>query len=92
MILIKNCPSAADGLSLGIARTRHELIVCLHQDVRLPPGWDQRLIQQLDAVTRQWGPIGVAGVYDPRKRIWVLGSMPNRRAGAADGEPQPQPL
>jgi hypothetical protein len=63
VILIKNCRSAAEGLNLGLARARHELVVCLHQDVRLPPGWDRRLIQQLDAATRQWGPIGVAGVY-----------------------------
>jgi Glycosyltransferase like family len=63
VILIKNCRSAADGLNLGIARARHELVVCVHQDVHLPPGWDQRLIQQLGAAMRQWGPIGVAGVY-----------------------------
>ena len=32
-------------------------------------------------------------VIDPRKRIWVLGSaLPNRRAGAAEGGRQPQPL
>jgi Glycosyltransferase like family len=63
VILIKNCRSAAEGLNAGLARARHELVVCLHQDVRLPPGWDRRLIQQLDAATRQWGPIGVAGAY-----------------------------
>jgi hypothetical protein len=70
LILIKNCRNAADGLNLGIARARHELVVCLHQDVCLPPGWDRRLVQQLDAATRQWGPIGVAGVYgvgDPKE-------------------------
>ena len=38
VLLIKNGRSAADGLSIGIARARHELVVCLHQDVRLPPG------------------------------------------------------
>ena len=47
VILIKNCQNAADGLNRGIARARHELVVCLHQDVRLPHGWDQRLVQQL---------------------------------------------
>ena len=70
LILVKNCRSAAVGLNLGIARARREFVVCLHQDVCLPPGWDRRLIQQLDAATRQWGPIGVAGVYgvgDPKK-------------------------
>jgi hypothetical protein len=63
VILVKNCRNAADGLNLGITRARHAFVVCLHQDVYLPPGWDRRLIQQLDAATRQFGPIGVAGVY-----------------------------
>jgi Glycosyltransferase like family len=63
VILVKNCRSAADGLNFGIARARHQLVVCIHQDVHLPPGWDHRLIQQFDKATRQWGSIGVAGVY-----------------------------
>jgi hypothetical protein len=70
LILVKHCRSAAAGLNLGIARARHDFVVCLHQDVRLPPGWDRRLIQQLDAATRQRGPIGIAGVYgvgDPKE-------------------------
>ncbi len=29
VILIKNGRSAADGLNIGIARARHELVVCL---------------------------------------------------------------
>jgi Glycosyltransferase like family len=63
VILVKNCPSAADGLNLGIERAKHDLVVCLHQDVWLPAGWDRRLCQQLEIALRQFGPIGVAGVY-----------------------------
>ncbi len=62
-ILVNNCPSAADGLNLGIARAKHDWVVCLHQDVWLPGGWDRRLCQQLESARRQFGPIGVAGVY-----------------------------
>jgi hypothetical protein len=43
LILVKNCRSAAAGLNLGIARARREFFVCLHQDVRLPPGWDMSI-------------------------------------------------
>ncbi len=83
LILVKNCRSAAAGLNLGIARARHEFVVCLHQDVRLPPNWDRRLVQQLDAATRQWGPIGVAGVYGVGDPVEV---RPDARRTVGDGE------
>jgi hypothetical protein len=63
VILVKNCLSAADGLNLGIGRAKRRWVVCLHQDVWLPAGWDRRLWQQLESAMRQHGPIGVAGVY-----------------------------
>jgi hypothetical protein len=89
VILVKNCRSAADGLNFGLARARHEFVVCLHQDVRLPPGWDQRLIQQLDAAMRQWGPIGVAGVYGVGDPTEVQPDAP-APADARDAQRQPQ--
>jgi Glycosyltransferase like family len=93
LILVKNSRSAADGLNLGIARARHELVVCLHQDVHLPPGWDRRLIRQLDAATRQWGPIGVAGVYgvgDPKEVRPDAPPTSGDGEGAADRQPRQQ--
>ena len=63
VILIKNCPSAADGLNLGLERANSRWIVLLHQDVFLPEGWDRRLVQQLQETERRFGPVGVAGVY-----------------------------
>ena len=59
----KNCPSAADGLNLGLEGAEREFVVCVHQDVYLPDGWDRCLIQQLQEAKRRFGPIGVAGVY-----------------------------
>jgi hypothetical protein len=90
LILIRNCGSAADGLNLGIARARHEFVVCLHQDVHLPPGWDRRLMQQLDAATRRWGPIGVAGVYGVGNPIGVQPDA-QEPANARESLHQPQP-
>ena len=63
VIAIEGCPSAADGLNAGFHHANHELLVCVHQDVYLPEGWDRSLAQQLREAERRFGPIGVAGVY-----------------------------
>ncbi len=47
VIALKNCPSAAAGLNVGLKRAKHEWVVCVHQDVYLPEGWDRRLAAQL---------------------------------------------
>ena len=81
VILVKNCQSAADGLSLGIQRAEHRWLVALHQDVYLPAGWDRRLLEQLEIATRQFGSIGVAGVY-------TVGPL-RRGEAESDGEHNP---
>ena len=63
VVAVRNCPSAADGLNIGIARSETEWVVCVHQDVWLPAGWDRNVAEQLDEAERRFGPIGVAGVY-----------------------------
>jgi hypothetical protein len=63
VVAITNCPSAAAGLNIGIERAEHELVVCVHEDVYLPTGWDRCVMQQLEGAERRLGPIGVAGVY-----------------------------
>jgi Glycosyltransferase like family len=63
LIAVANCPSAADGLDVGLKRAKHEWVVWVHEDVLLPEGWDQCLANQLSEAERQFGSIGVAGVY-----------------------------
>ena len=63
LITVPNCPCAADGLNFGVTRAKHDWVVCVHQDVYLPEGWDRCLAQQLREAERRFGPIGVAGVY-----------------------------
>ena len=63
MIAVTHCPSAADGLNLGLERAQYDWTICIHQDVYLPEGWDRLLSAQLDEAERRFGPIGVAGVY-----------------------------
>jgi hypothetical protein len=63
LIVVQNCPSAAHGLNRGIERAKSDWVVCLHQDVVLPEGWDDMAIEQLALAEQRFGPIGVAGVY-----------------------------
>ena len=46
VIAIRNPPSTAAGLAMGLARARKELVVCVHQDVFLPAGWDRQMLNQ----------------------------------------------
>jgi hypothetical protein len=59
LIVVKNCPSAADGLNVGLERAKHEWIAFVHQDVYLPAGWNRLLAQQLHEAERRFGSIGV---------------------------------
>jgi hypothetical protein len=79
-ILVKNCPSAATGLNLGLERAKHEWVVLAHQDVFLPMGWERLIMRQLAEAERRLGPIGIAGVYGVGE---VLGSQSPGRALAA---------
>lgn len=54
--------SAADALNEGIRLARHEVVVCVHQDVYLPKEWEARFLRQM-ALAREQGPLGVVGVY-----------------------------
>jgi hypothetical protein len=63
VIAVEGCSSAASGLNAGLQYAKGELLVCVHQDVYLPEGWDRCLVQQFREAERRFGPIGVAGVY-----------------------------
>jgi hypothetical protein len=39
--VLKNAPNAAGGLNVGLERACNDLVVCVHQDVYLPAGWDR---------------------------------------------------
>lgn len=66
VIVIRDATSAGEGLNRGIAQAKHGLVVCVHQDVYLPEGWPARFAAQFRAAERQFGAIGVAGVYGTR--------------------------
>lgn len=55
--------SAPQALNLGAARAGGEVLVFLHQDVRLPPAWFTRLAEQIRTVEESFGSWGVLGVF-----------------------------
>jgi hypothetical protein len=82
VVAIRNAPSAADGLNLGVDRAHCDWIVCVHQDVFLPEGWDHRLEEQLRRAEQRFGPVGVAGVYGVGEVVQGPGSpLAARRIG-----------
>jgi SAM-dependent methyltransferase len=62
ILLARGCRNVADGLNAALARARHQWVVCVHQDVYLPEGWDRTLVARLTEAEGKLGPIGVAGV------------------------------
>ena len=94
VLLMRGCPSAAEGLNRGLQAARNEVVVCLHQDVFLPRGWDRRFLQQWQAVQRTLGPVGVAGVYGVRCRGGTLrrgGHVVDRERLLREPLPLPHP-
>ena len=100
VIVVKGCPSAADGLNLAFERAQREWIACVHQDVFLPRGWDRLVTEQLKEAERRFGPIGVAGVYgvgeaiitdDPRQPLGAerIGWVNDRGRVLRDGPELP---
>jgi hypothetical protein len=63
VILMRGGPNVTAKLSRGLDQAQHDWVVCIHQDVWLPPSWDVQLAQQLQEAERLFGPVGVAGVY-----------------------------
>jgi hypothetical protein len=63
VILVRGGPNVTAKLSRGLEQAERDWVVCIHQDVWLPPSWDLQLAQQLEEAERLFGPVGVAGVY-----------------------------
>lgn len=65
LILRRNHPSAALAYNQPIREANTDVIILIHQDVYLPPGWFAKLrqtIQFLNTYNRNWAVLGVWGV------------------------------
>ena len=65
LVLRWNAASAAEALNPVLdARPPQRWVVWVHQDVWLPPGWDERFVAALALARSRWGDaLWVAGVY-----------------------------
>lgn len=91
--VIENAPSAATAYAQGMAQTDEEILVFLHHDVYLPPGWDALLrarIAEVAAHDPDWALIGAYGV-DDHARGWgpVWSSSLGQIVGHVALSPQP---
>jgi hypothetical protein len=68
VLLLRGCPSAADGLNRGLELARHRVVVCVHQDVYLPLGWPERFLARWGDAERAYGAVGAAGVHGVARR------------------------
>ncbi len=66
LLLMRGCANAAEGLNRGLGRASHSMVICLHQDVYLPQGWTTRFWRNYEHACREFGKIGVVGVYGVR--------------------------
>jgi hypothetical protein len=92
VLLLRGCSSAAQGLNEGLARARHRLVLCVHQDVYLPAGWTTRFGKTLREAEQKLGRLGVVGVYGVRR----IGPTLQRAGHVVDRdrllwEPEPLP-
>ena len=57
--------SAPQALNLGLDQARAPIILCCHQDVRMPEGWMERFLNQIERIESadpRWGVAGLMGV------------------------------
>lgn len=84
-------PSAANALNAGLDGTSAPIVIFAHQDVYLPRGWLDRLMQQiitLEQTDANWGVIGLFGRRTSGEiigRVWSSGL--GREAGHAGFKP-----
>jgi hypothetical protein len=74
----------------GMAKTDAELLVCLHQDVFLPDGWENQAMASLRKLeTSNWGVLGVAGITLVERQRVLVGHILDR--GMEFGSPENLP-
>jgi hypothetical protein len=78
LVLIGDARSAGDGFKTALTVAQHDWLIMVHQDVHLPPGWDQRFSKALDVALEQNPEIAVAGVYGVRSDASHVGHVYDR--------------
>lgn len=89
----KGCRSAGLAYNAGLSQCVHDLVICVHQDVYIPAGWDNvvgRSIAYLDRVDPEWAVLGVYGVGGSKNQVgYVWSSGLNKLYGGEFDLPAP---
>jgi len=79
LIIERGHGSAGSAYNAAIAKASSDVVVCTHQDVYLPAGWEQRLldaIKDLELRGERWAVLGVWGIQADGAfagRVWCSG-------------------
>lgn len=64
LVMHWNARNAAEALNAVLdSQPQQRWVVWVHQDVRLPMGWDTAFLASIQKAQDEWGPLGVVGVY-----------------------------
>jgi len=69
---------AAAAFNDGLDKAKHDLIVCVHQDVILPVKWAERFLTQLNNLENSGLPVGVVGCIGCRSDGELAGHVYHR--------------
>lgn len=78
LVIAQGMGSAGEGFRWGRELARHPWLVLLHQDVFLPPGWDEVFVSALQAAERRFARLAAAGVYGVRANGTHVGHVYDR--------------
>lgn len=67
IIVKRNYPSIGTAFNEAIEEADNNILVFLHQDIVLPEGWDDRLLDSITALERDGAAWGVVGCYGATK-------------------------
>lgn len=62
LLLMRKCKSVAEAYNRGLEQAKNEVVVFVHQDVYLPRGWPERLLEQMKLAEDRFGKVGVFGI------------------------------
>jgi hypothetical protein len=93
VVLQANPPSAAIAFNEGIRKAKGDILIFAHQDVFLPAGWLNAVIQAthwLNQAQSKWGVLGVFGIgLHGRGCGYVYSTGLKRYVGSPTSEPAP---
>lgn len=92
LLLQRGFPSASSAYNRALEKATGNIVIFVHQDVYLPPGWLHRLgesLRQLDQTDPSWGALGICGLaHDGSLHSWVYSAGLDRVLGAPFAAPE----